>query len=352
MLPAEESAALPPRPQEQLLIDALAWLPAGRLLTNTVGRAQFAQAYAAAHPTAKVVCWSLDLYQHQQIEAALGETARVQSVCQADLPTDPCDVAALALSKQGDGELARDLLQQAFLALREGGTLVASTDNPDDTWLGEQCARFATKVTRHAFESGAVYALTRTEPLKKIKRYDAEVVFRDHGNLLKLVTRPGVFNHRQLDAGARALLNATAVDVDLNVLDIGCGSGAVALGIAARDPSLFVYAIDSNARAVECTERNAAANNLTNVSVALDCDGSSVDEGDFDLAVANPPYYSNFRIAELFVQIAAKALCRGGQLLVVTKTPEWYAENLPALGFGYSDVAEAKNYTIVQAERD
>jgi 16S rRNA (guanine1207-N2)-methyltransferase len=138
----------------------------------------------------------------------------------------------------------------------------------------------------------------------------------------------------------------------LNVLDIGCGSGAVALGIAARDPSLFVYAIDSNARAVECTERNAAANNLTNISVALDCDGSSVDEGDFDLAVANPPYYSNFRIAELFVQIAAKALCRGGQLLVVTKTPEWYAENLPALGFSYSDVAEAKNYTIVQAERD
>src|SRR5690606_35172149 len=158
-----------------------------------------------------------------------------------------------------------------------------------DKWLGEQCGRFAAKVTRHAFESGAVYQLTRSEPLKKIKRYDAEVVFRDHGNLLKLVTRPGVFNHRQLDGGARALLNATAVDVDLNVLDIGCGSGAVALGIAARDPSLFVYAIDSNARAVECTERNAAANNLTNVSVALDCDGSSVDEGDFDLAVANPP---------------------------------------------------------------
>ena len=37
---------VPVRPQEQLLLDTLGELPAGRLLCNTAGRAQFAAEYA------------------------------------------------------------------------------------------------------------------------------------------------------------------------------------------------------------------------------------------------------------------------------------------------------------------
>jgi 16S rRNA (guanine1207-N2)-methyltransferase len=134
------------------------------------------------------------------------------------------------------------------------------------------------------------------------------------------------------------------------VLDIGCGSGCVAIGIAARDPSVHVHAFDSAARAVECTERGAELNALTNVSVALEAAGRVPDPGSYDLALANPPYYSDFRIAQLFVDTAWKALAPGGTLLVVTKQPNWYAEHLPQM---WSDVAQepVKTYHLIEAVR-
>jgi 16S rRNA (guanine1207-N2)-methyltransferase len=74
------------------------------------------------------------------------------------------------------------------------------------------------------------------------------------------------------------------------------------------------------------------------------------DPGSYDLALANPPYYADFRIAELFVEAAWRALAPGGTLLVVTKQPAWYRERLPA---AWRDVAEefVKNYFIMEAVR-
>ena len=67
-----------------------------------------------------------------------------------------------------------------------------------------------------------------------------------------------------------------------------------------------VTAIDSNPRAIECTLW--AAERLRAVfDRGVDCDGSNVVEGDYDLVLANPPYYSDFRIARLFLHIAALA---------------------------------------------
>ncbi len=43
------------------------------------------------------------------------------------------------------------------------------------------------------------------------------------------MTRPGVFSHRELDNGARQLLDSVDVFPSADILDIGCGSGAVAM---------------------------------------------------------------------------------------------------------------------------
>ena len=64
------------------------------------------------------------------------------------------------------------------------------------------------------------------------------------------------------DGGARALLKAAATKPADHVFEIGCGSGAVAIALAARVPEGRVYAVDSNARAVECTRLGAEANGL------------------------------------------------------------------------------------------
>lgn len=346
-----ETPSLAARPQEALLIDLVPMLPAGHLLTNTVGRGQFAAAYASAHPSGAATCWSLDLFQHQLIAAqSAAAPANLRLSCSSDLPEETFDLAALLVHKQGDGELVRDILQQAAIRLKDGGLLLAASDNPTDIWLGEQLERLFTKIVRRPHPTGTVYQAIKAAPPKKIKQYDAEVVFRDGAHLLQLKTRPGVFSHREIDPGARALLRNMYIEPDAYVLDIGCGSGAVALAAAARGAAR-VHAIDSNARAVQCTAWAAETNKLLHITTALDCDGSTVEQGVFDLAVTNPPYFANYRIAELFSRIAAAALRPNGQLMIVTKTPQWYVDRLPEFGLGEVEVDQAKNYMIVRAWR-
>ena len=124
----------------------------------------------------------------------------------------------------------------------------------------------------------------------------------------------------------------------------------MAIGIAARDPAVHVHAFDSAARAVQCTQRGAALNGLENITVALEAAGNVPEPGTYDLALANPPYYADFRIAELFIDAARRALAPGGTLLVVTKQPAWSVEHMPAT---WRDVAQefVKNYHVIEAVR-
>ncbi len=320
----------PPRPAEQLLIDYLPKLAGTRALCTTLGRAQFATAFADAHASADVSCWFLDLYALQQSEIQIGQRgANFQLVCQPNPPESSFDLACLPFQRQGEVELVRDQLQLAHQQLEIGGTFVASSDNPDDTWLHEQLKPLFDKVSRYKVTGGVIYTAIKQKPLKKLKNFACEFAFRDQERLIHLRSRPSVFSHRSLDTGARALIESMPLAAGHRVLDIGCGSGAVALAAALRMEGISVHAIDSNPRAIEATEWAATRNETTNVTAALDCAGQSIEPSTFDLALANPPYYSNFRLPELFIHIACRALKPDGKLLLVTKMPAWYLNNLP-----------------------
>jgi 16S rRNA (guanine1207-N2)-methyltransferase len=274
------------------------------------------------------------------------------------MPPGPYDLAVVPLAKDGEAELSRDILQAALVNLAIGGHLVAAIDNPRDNWLREQLAETGETVRVRPVEgadrkvkSGTIaYVVQKTREPAKIRDFSCEVVFRDRERLLTAFTRPGVFAHRRIDPAARHLLNAVDVAPETRVLDIGCGSGCVALGLAARDASVAVHAFDSAARAVDCTRRGAEHNDLANLTVALEAEGRVPEPGSWDLALANPPYYSDFRLAELFVESARLALAAGGTLLVVTKQPTWYLEHLPRM---WSSVAreEVKGYHLIEAVR-
>jgi 16S rRNA (guanine1207-N2)-methyltransferase len=183
------------------------------------------------------------------------------------------------------------------------------------------------------------------------RRYFAcEFAFRDRGRLIRAFSRPGVFSHRSVDAGARQLLNEMQIDSGTHVLDIGCGSGVVALAAACRADGVSVHAVDSNCRAVQCAQHAAELNGLTCLTTELNADGGFVGAGSYDLALANPPYYSSFRIARHFLFAGRDALRPDGKILVVTKSPEWYQQNMPEW---YEDVKviERKRYHLVQGRR-
>ena len=276
------------------------------------------------------------------------EAAAVRTVVSTDLPTDPVDLVAFTVSKAGEAELVRDLLQQGHERLEIGGRLVAASDHPRDQWLHTELRKLFPKVTRRPMETGVVYLATKREPLKKLKNFACEFSVHDRGHDVRLRTRPGVFSHRELDGGARALIEAMEVDDAAAILDIGCGCGVVGLVAATRNPNATVLAFDANVRAVEATNWGAAANQLPQVQAVLNADGSVGGTDEFDVALANPPYYSNERIAEIFVHTAAQTLKPGGVLWLVTKRHEWYAEQLPAL-FAEVEMEQLRSYVIVRA---
>ncbi len=340
---------LPARPAEQRALDIARTLTGEWILCTTVGRAQAAIQLAEDRPVAQVVCWFLDQHQ-QQLATPENKRENLSLVCQADFSDAEIDLAVLPFSMRGEAELTRDLLQSAADRLKIGGKLVAATDNPRDDWLREQLGAWFKKVTKHAFDDAIVYVATKQEPLKKLKNFRAEFVFRDGERLNKAVSRPGVFSHRHIDPGARQLLEAAQVVPGMRILDIGCGAGTVALALAAREPTADVLAVDSNARAVECTRIGTELNGLANIATELNASGEYANAGSFDLALANPPYFADFEIAARFVMAAHNSLRVGGQLLLVTKAPNWYEENLQA---DWHDVliVPSKRYFVVSAKR-
>lgn len=351
--PEPAEAAVPPRRSERLLCDlwpkVVVGAPPENVLATTIGRGQAAAFLATQYPQAKVSLWMLDQYQSDLVRTAQhGQVADNLDVrCEADVGVGPFDAAAIPISAQGEAELTRERLQSAFVGLRPGGVLVTTTDNPRDSWLREVLEPFDHRVQRIPTADGVGYVVRRgDEPPRRICDYRAEFVFRDRELKLPAVTRPGVFSHRRVDPGARRLLDVLEVRDGMQVLDVGCGWGTVGLCAAVRAQT-SVLAIDSNVRAVECTAFNAGNNGVgERMAVRLEAYGRTDSPGMFDLALANPPYYAQYQIAERFVAAAENALRPGGQLWVVAKHSAWYENRLPQ-SFANVEVREARGYVLI-----
>jgi len=339
--PATDSA---PRPAEQRLAEIVATIPGKRMTLVSTGRSQAAKTILDARPKCEVTCWYLDSFQAALAREELATTS-AQVICTADWPgtegptvvdactndkpnQTQCDLAAIVSSSRGESELTRDIIQTAFANLKIGGCLAVSTDNAKDKWLYKQISQYSKSVKTRSFSDAVVYYVIKQQPLKKIRDFGCNLAFRDQDHLIQLYTRPGVFSHRQLDNGARQVLDTVEIEASSRVIDIGCGSGPMSLALAKLQPTAHVLAIDSNARAIDCVKRGAALNEIGNVDTQVNHDGQIEEPGTYDLAVANPPYYANFRIAQHFIETAVGALRPGGRLMLVSKHPKWYQENI------------------------
>lgn len=343
---------------EQLLIKEIPAISGTPILCTSLGRGQFAQTAASYFPQAQVVCQFFDTYLADEARLHCGVATggagqggagdgKPLIVCAADFPEGPFELVVIPVDPRGESELARDLLQSGHERLAAGGRMFSATSNCDDQWLHDEMRKLFDKVTRRPMDEGVLYLATKTTELKKHKNFECEFAFRDQERLIKAVSRPGVFSHRSLDGGARALMNTMVVRDGDRVLDMGCGSGVVAFAAALRANRVAVVALDSHARAVECTLKGAALNSLDNVAVLMNSEGEVPDPKTFDLVLGNPPYYSDYRIAEVFLQAARRALKPGGKVLAVAKSYAWYETRMPELFDGVK-LHEHKQYTVVE----
>ena len=78
----------------------------------------------------------------------------------------------------------------------------------------------------------------------------------------------------------------------ISVLDLGTGTGAVALAIASEKPLWKITAVDIELDAVELAEENRQRFDFNNVCIYQSDWFSSIKNTQFDLIVTNPPYIS------------------------------------------------------------
>lgn len=107
---------------------------------------------------------------------------------------------------------------------------------------------------------------------------------------LTLEVAPGVLVPRpETELIVETALDLIPEDRPAAVLDLGTGSGAIALAIKQARPRAEIVAVDASTQALAIAQRNAAAHGL-DVQFAESDWFSAVERQDFDLIVANPPY--------------------------------------------------------------
>lgn len=74
------------------------------------------------------------------------------------------------------------------------------------------------------------------------------------------------------------------------VLDLGTGTGAIALALASERPAWTLVAVDSNPAAVQLAIENARRHGLKNVHITRSNWFENVGGERFDMIVSNPPY--------------------------------------------------------------
>lgn len=85
----------------------------------------------------------------------------------------------------------------------------------------------------------------------------------------------------------------------LKILDIGTGSGCIAISLAKNLPNAEVYAMDVSKRAIETAKKNARNNNAKIIFILKSVLELEILKSNFDIIVSNPPYVRHLEKQEI-----------------------------------------------------
>ena len=135
--------------------------------------------------------------------------------------------------------------------------------------------------------------LKNEEPVQYIL---GEVYFMD----LLLKVNPGVLIPRPEteELVEWVIKEAQVSDGKLKILDIGTGSGCIAVALAKKIPNVEIFALDISAQALKVAKQNAEKHQVNIQFIEgdiLNCDLNS----DFDIIVSNPPYVRELEMKDM-----------------------------------------------------
>ncbi|MDC0737311.1 peptide chain release factor N(5)-glutamine methyltransferase [Cognatishimia sp. SS12] len=88
------------------------------------------------------------------------------------------------------------------------------------------------------------------------------------------------------------------------LIDLGCGSGIIAVTLLAEWPKATGVAVDVSAPCLDVTARNASTHGVSGRLTTLKSDWFADVTGSFDLIVSNPPYITEAEMAHLSPDVA------------------------------------------------
>jgi 16S rRNA G1207 methylase RsmC len=175
------------------------------------------------------------------------------------------------------------------------------------------------------------------------------------GRKVSVTTASSIFSPDRLDAGTAVLLEyIDEVPPSGELLDVGCGWGAISLAMAMHSPRATIWAIDVNDRSLELTRLNASKLGLTNIKV---CRPEEVPAGmEFAGIWSNPPIrVGKDALHEILLTWLPRLQADAEAYLVVQKNlgadslHRWLEAELPS-EFSTIRVDTAKAYRVLRVK--
>ncbi len=217
--------------------------------------------------------------------------------------------------------------------------------------------RFAVVQAQRAVRKSRLVVATEALPVP------AEPPFpvADQHDGLVLIAHGGAFAGPRLDIGTRVLLEVLGLDGTASspasiVVDLGCGTGALAASYALAHPESRVIATDRSAAAVASARATMAANGVADrVTVMHDDAGSEIADASADVVLLNPPFHLGNSVhtgaATRLFEAAARILRPGGELFTVFNSSLGYRAELTRLVGATDQLERTPKFTVARSIR-
>lgn len=123
--------------------------------------------------------------------------------------------------------------------------------------------------------------------------------YKEFWSLELKVTENVLIPRPETELLVETVLNVLPKDRVARIIDLGTGSGAVALSIAKERPNWSIVATDISEKALDVARENAKLHDTANVSFVLSDWFKNVHQEPFDAIVSNPPYIAENEMKNL-----------------------------------------------------
>ena len=293
----------------------------------------------------------------------LNQISNSETFTDINLPVrleESCDVAIIEIPK--GRKLAQRWLAQAFLGLKPGGKLCICGANrqginpsiKDAEMLfgepvvigykkGNRLVRFVK--TQAAWPASGWWDIPGIAP----STWHKGSIQMPSGPI-EIYSLPGIFSYDRLDEGTQLLLASIPDLRGMDVLDLGCGYGAIGLE-AARAGAKNVDMLDVNLLAVCAANKNISILEITN-SRALPSDViSATPDKKYNLILSNPPFHTgrdtDYQVAHAFIQQSCQALAPAGQVYFVANRFIRYEKIMQSYFLSVVEIAQSPRYHVL-----